>query len=344
MSETLAGRRRLQRNFWQELKGFDGATILIIYVAFLVACFVASAIEPEDFVFASQGNLSILAQQIPITAIAAIGIGLLMISGEFDISVAGTFTLVAYVVAILFGDFGWALPLALAAGLATALAVGAVNGFVTLWLGLPSFIATIGMIFFLRGVIRFVSLSPETNQPLSHSFFPGDGLENLLGGTIAGPLRAEVIWLIVFSVAGYVLLNRHRIGNQMFAAGGNADAAKSVGVNVRRIKLIAFMICALAAGISGLLQLTRINEVEPQFATVSGFELKVIAAVVVGGVSLFGGRGTIIGMVVGAALIETVDNVLILVGAPETVFKGLVGALIITSVVLNQLMRRRPTS
>ena len=96
----------------------------------------------------------------------------------------------------------------------------------------------------------------------------------------------------------------------------------------------------VTAGFAGVLQATRINEIEPSFATLSGFELEAIAGVVVGGVSLSGGRGAILGMVLGAALIETVDNVLVLIGAPETIFKGLLGALVIVAVILNTLVRR----
>ena len=108
--------------------------------------------------------------------------------------------------------------------------------------------------------------------------------------------------------------------------------------------MTAFIICATTAGIAGVMQATRISEIEPSFATISGFELKAIAAVVVGGVSLFGGRGAVFGMIVGAALIETADNILVLVNAPETVFKGILGAIIIAAVVLNNIISRRSST
>ncbi len=341
--DLAAMRRPAERPAWlRRLKNYQAINIVIVYAALLIVLFGWSLIG--DFSFATTGNLSVLARQIPITAIAAVGVGLLMISGEFDISVAGTFTLVAFIVAITLGEFGWALPVALLAGLATAIAVGAVNGLITAWLGIPSFIATIGMMFFLRGIVRFVSINPQTNLPDSMAFFPSEGFKSLLTGQIVGPISAQFVWLIVVGVIGYFILNRHQLGNHMFTAGGNKDAATAVGVNVKRVKLIAFIICAVTAGIAGVMQATRINEIEPSFATLSGFELKAIAAVVVGGVSLFGGRGAIFGMIVGAALIETVDNVLVLVAAPETVFKGLLGAIIIGAVVLNNVLGRRAVS
>jgi simple sugar transport system permease protein len=303
-----------------------------------------SLIYPEDLRFATEGNFAILSQQIPITAIAAIGVGMLMISGEFDISVAGTFTLVPFVVGITFAAWGWPLILALLAGLAVALLIGLLNGLITTRIGIPSFITTLGMMFVLRGVIRFVSINPKTNQPDSIAFFLGDRLEAILTGHIVGPIYAQMVWLVVVALIGYAFLNRHQFGNHLFAAGGNRNAAIAVGVPVTRVKIIAFMICAVTAGFAGIMQGARINEIEPSFATLSGFELKTIAAVVVGGVSLFGGRGAILGMVLGAALLDVVDNLLVLLSAPETVFKGFLGAIIIVAVVLNTFIGKRARS
>ncbi|MCP4382792.1 MAG: ABC transporter permease [Hyphomicrobiales bacterium] len=341
-SSDLAELRRPTDRLWlRRVRAYPAASIVIVYGIVLVVAVAWSLSAPGEFSFAAPGNLSMLAQQIPITAIVAIGVGLLMISGEFDISTAGSFTLVAFVVATTFGELGWPLPFALAAGLVAALAVGATNGFTTSWLGIPSFIATIGMMFFLRGVIRFISINPQTNMPDSMAFNPSPLFESVMTGQLFGPIYAQLIWLTGIGIAAYLVLNRHQLGNHMFTVGGNRDAATGVGVNVRRTKLIAFMICASTAGFAGVLQATRIHEIEPSFATISGLELKAIAAVVVGGVNLFGGRGTVLGMILGAALIETADNILVLVSAPEIIFKGLLGALIIVAVAFNGLVARR---
>lgn len=341
-ADLAAARRPVHRRPWlQRLRKYQAISVVVVFVVLIAACFIGSLASPDSFAFATMGNLAVLSQQIPVTAIAAIGVGLLMITGEFDISIAGTFTLVAFIVAIPFADFGWPIWLALVAGFAVAVVIGCLNGFITAWLGIPSFIATIGMMFFLRGVIRFVSINPQTNLNDSRPFFPGETFEAITTGHLFGPVYAQLVWLIVVAFIGYLILNRHQLGNHMFTAGGNRDAAVAVGVNVRRVKLVAFVICAITAGIAGILQATRINQIEPSFATISGFELDAIAGVVVGGVSLYGGRGAILGMVLGAALIETVDNVLVLLGAPETIFKGLLGALVIVAVILNNIVRRQ---
>jgi simple sugar transport system permease protein len=342
-SAELAALRRPSSGhpLFARLRNYQAISIAIVYGALIVVLVLWSALYPDQLRFTTTGNLSVLTQQIPITAIVAIGVGLLMISGEFDISVAGTFTLVPFVVAIAFATWGWPLGLALVAGLVTAVIIGTVNGLLTTQVGIPSFIATLGTMFLLRGVVRFVSLNPTTNQPDSIAFFPPDWFKSVLTGQLVGPVYAQIIWLAVAAFIGYLILNRHRLGNHLFAAGGNREAAIAVGVPVARVKVIAFILCAVLAGIAGILQATRINEIEPTYATLSGLELKAIAAVVVGGVSLFGGRGAILGMVLGAALIDTVDNVLVLLAAPETLFKGFLGAIIIVSVILNTLIGRR---
>jgi len=340
-----AGRRyRDQSGLWARFKAYEAVSILAVTIGFLAALAIWTMITGGEFKFFTYGNLSVLSQQVPITAIAAIGVGLLMIAGEFDISIAGTFTLVAFVIALTVGELAFPLAVALAIGFSVAILIGLINGFITCWLGIPSFIATIGMMFFLRGAVRFVSENPETDLPDSILFASPMAFKAVMTGHAGGPFYAQLFWLGLVAFAGYLILNRHRLGNHIFTAGGNRNAAISIGVNVKRTKLIAFVICAVTAGFAGLLQATRITEIEPSYATISGLELKAIAAAVVGGVSLYGGRGTILGMILGAALIDCVDNVLVLINAPETVFKGILGAVIILAVVLNNLVSRREVS
>ena len=334
-------RPRGSDSIWRALRNYQAINIVVLVGVFLGFCVVYSLLYPEQLRFASLGNLSVLAQQVPITAIVAIGVGMLMIGGEFDISVAGTFTLVPFVIAITSGFWGWPLVLALLAGLAVAILIGAVNGLITTRLGIPSFIATLGTMFFMRGVIRFVSLNPTTKQPDNIAFFPGPALKALLGGQIVGPIYAQLVWLLAVALVFYALLNRHQFGNHLLSTGGNRGAALAVGVPVRRVKLTAFILCAITAAFAGLLQAARIDQIEPSYATISGMELKAIAAAVVGGTSLFGGRGAILGIVLGAVLIDTVDNLLVLIAAPETIFKGFLGATTIVAVVINTVIGRR---
>ena len=343
----LAAQRRPagSDSLWRALRNYQAINIVALAAVFLGGCVIYSLLYPDQLRFATLGNLAVLSQQVPVTAIVSIGVGLLMIGGEFDISVAGTFTLAPFIVAITTSaHWGWPLWLGLLAGLAVAILLGTMNGMITTRLGIPSFIATLGTMFFLRGVIRFVSMNPTTKQPDNIAFFPGETLKALLGGQIVGPIYAQMVWLIVVALIGYALLNRHRFGNHLLLTGGNREAAIAVGVPVRNVKVTAFILCAITAAFAGLLQAVRIDQIEPSYATISGIELKAIAAAVVGGTSLFGGRGAILGIVLGAVLIDTVDNMLVLIGAPETIFKGFLGATTILAVILNTVIGRRARS
>lgn len=345
-SNSVQGRYRHEQDekILQRLKRYPAINIVVVYGLILLGLAVWTIASRGEFAFFTSLNLSVLAQQIPITAIVAVGVGLLMISGEFDISVAATFTFAAFITATLLQEMGWPFAVAFTAGILSGTVIGATNALITCWLGIPSFIATIGMMFFGRGLVRWISVNPETNLPDSTNFFPHEGFKAALTGQLGGPVFAQLIWLIVVAYAGHLILNRHRLGNHMFSAGGNAEAARGVGVRVRRVKLLAFVICGATAAFAGILQATRISEIEPSYVVISGLELKAIAAVVVGGVALAGGRGTILGMVLGAALIETVDNVLVLASAPEILFKGFLGAIIILAVILNTALGRRQES
>ena len=155
-----------------------------------------------------------------------------------------------------------------------------------------------------------------------------------------GPVHAQLLWFVGFAVLAFLILNRHRLGNHMFAAGGNRGAAVAVGIDTERVKRTAFVLCSLCAAVAGVMAATRVNAVIPS-QTLTGLELQAIAACVVGGVFLFGGRGTVLGICLGAALILTVDNLLILLRAPGIYLQGFVGAIVILAVIVNTWLAKR---
>ena len=327
-------RRRGHADAWQRLKRHPAGPILVIYLVTLALCAIFGLIYPDTFAFLSKENVIVMFKAIPLLGIMSLGVGVLMISGEFDLSVGAVYTFGPMMMAIAFLDgTGWPLGLAMLLAVVAAAGVALINAFVTLRFEIPSFITTLGMLLVLRGGIRWVSdLQPQ-------SFYPGDITENLLTGSISGVLSAQILWLIGFAVAAYVLLNRHRVGNQMFAVGGNKEAAIAVGIDVTRVKLIAFVVCAVAAAVSGIFTAIRVNSVSP----VQGFtlELQAIAVCVVGGLFLFGGRGSILGIVLGAAFIYTIQDILLLIRAPGYYFEVFVGTIVIVAVALNTWLARR---
>jgi simple sugar transport system permease protein len=332
---TQAASTRYRELTWQRLlMRSSAANIGMLSVMVGLATVFASLAYPGEFNFYTAGNLGVLSQQVPIMAIVAIGAGFLMISGEFDLSVAGIYTVVPYVVAI--ASVRWALHpgLALLIGLAVAVVVALVNGLVTVRLRVPSFIATLGMMFFLRGVSRWVAIDPKTGQPGPIPFDLGDTFHALTAGTLFGPVHAQAVWLLGVALLAVVLLTRHTFGNHLMATGGDVDASEKNGIDTRRIKVLAFVVCAVCAALAGVLQSARIGVVSPA-STLNGLELASIAACVVGGVHLFGGRGNVLGMVLGATLLVVVENLLVLVRAPGEYSPAFIGAIVIASVIFN---------
>lgn len=312
----------------------SAANIGILSVLILVATIVATIAAPNTFNFYTTGNLAVLTQQIPIIAILSIGAGMLMISGEFDLSIAGVYTICPYIMASAYTEAGWPLAISILAGFAFALLVGFLIGTVVNQLRVPSFIASLGMMFVLRGVVRWFSIDEATGQPGAISLSPPDWFYNLMAGQVIGPIHMQAVWLVVFGLIAYFFLNRHTYGNHVFATGGDPEAAEKTGINTRRTKLITFMVCSFCAAFAGLLQSTRINVIDPG-QTLTGLELQAIAACVIGGVYLFGGRGSILGMILGAVLLVTVENILLLIRAPGEYMPVFIGSIVIISVILN---------
>ena len=325
--DRYAGARPLDR-----LRHHPAGNVIIVFAVFLTACVIVSLLIPTDFRFLQSANLRILMRAIPPIGLLALGVGLLMITGEFDLSVGAVFILAPYVMVFAFVN-GVPLPIAVLAALATGLVVGMVNGVITVWFGIPSFITTLGMLFILRVSGRILA----NNRPLS--FFPPDGFEEVLTGRIGPIMQAQFLWFLGLAAAAYLFLNRSRIGNHFFAVGGNREAAVSLGINVERTKLLAFALCSTLASFAGIISTTRINSATstPQLF----LELEAIAICVIGGLALTGGRGAVIGIVLGACILQMVKDVIILTKLPGFYLDMFIGIVIVFGVALNQLARKK---
>ncbi len=326
MAEVSVSPRQPALPAFERLRRHPAGSIAILFVLVQFTLIVVSLIIPAEFRYASEANAAIMLRAIPLLGIMAVGVGLLMIAGEFDLSVGSVFTLTSIVMALCFIE-GLPLWLSVIVALATGLLCGCLNGFITVKLAIPSFIATLGTMLVLRGVVRL--LTAGQNVP----FFPGDFFEGALTGSI-GVLQAQFIWFMGIAVVGYLLLAHHKLGNHLYAVGGNLQSATAVGINVARVKIIAFMLSALGATVSGIMSATRVNAISP--AAGPGLELQTIAVCVIGGVLLTGGRGTIIGIFLGAILIYTIEDVLFLSRAPGFYLDAFLGAIIIGAVVMNR--------
>lgn len=316
-------------SLWQVFRRYEGSHVILVFLVVQVLCIVASLLFPSSFRYLSADNFELLMKAIPTLAIVAIGVGILMIAGEFDLSVGSTYALSAYLMAISF-NAGTPAPLAIGLALLVGAFLGLLNGLIVIKTRIPSFIATLGMMMFLRGVLLIVS----SKQPAS--FLAGDAIQNLFAGSFLG-IQAQFFWLGLAGVCAYLLLERHQFGNHVFATGGNPNTAIAIGVRPDRVKLVCFTIVGFLTALSGVVTTVRVNNITP--AEGFGLELMAIAACVVGGLSLNGGVGSIIGIILGAALIHTIRDVTMLLGAPGDLVNMFVGVLIVVAVIFNNMTR-----
>jgi simple sugar transport system permease protein len=301
-------------------------------VAFVVlsALILFFAVRSEGL-FISPANLRGILSLWPELAILSLGFALLMIAGEFDLSIGSMFGFMPMVVAVLVSD-GVPFWVAFAAGCLVCVAVGLINGTVTLWFGIPSFITTLGMLFMLR------SLSVVVYTIGSAPGLPPEAPRWAFSAPI-GDVRVSLLWLLFLSGSLYFLLERTNFGNWIRATGAAPESAQAMGIPVRAVKMTCFVICSLLAGLAGLIQVMRIGSPLPSFG--DGLELQAIAAAVIGGVALTGGIGSVLGAVVGMAIIRIIDAGMIISRVDANWFKFAIGALTVLAVVLNAWLGRR---
>jgi ribose/xylose/arabinose/galactoside ABC-type transport system permease subunit len=315
----------------QRLRRVQGGNILIVFLAIQIGCVAAALAFPSDFRYLASANVSVMLQAIPTLGLIALGVGALMIAGEFDLSVGSVYTFTSIIAAALLNDFSVSAWIGAPIAVAIGAAIGVANGLITLGFALPSFIVTLGAMLFWRGMILLL------HGALSIGFEPDPAFQYVFGGSI-GLLPLSFIWLALFSVGFHVMLQHRRLGNHMFAVGGNRDAAYAIGIRPAQVKLIAFALAGAMAAISGVFSATRVNSITPVGG--AGLELQAIAACVIGGLSLSGGRGSVLGIFLGAALTYTIQDVLLLMRAPGFYLDIFVGALIVGAAILNQVTRR----
>jgi ribose/xylose/arabinose/galactoside ABC-type transport system permease subunit len=304
--------------------------IIVLFVVVQVVAILCGIIFPNAFRYLDQSNIQLMLKAIPSLVIITLGVNLLMISGEFDLSVGATFTFTALVMAKLFNAH-FPIAVAVPAALILGAGIGLLNGFIVVKTNVPSFIVTLGAMWFWRGVILIVS------QAITESFYPSVFFTQLFTLNV-GPIQIQFIWALLIAMICWFLLERHKVGNFFFGVGGNRNAASALGVNVGGVKIIAFGITGFLTAFAGIMSTVRINSISPIQG--EGLELQAIAACVIGGTALMGGKGTILGAFLGAALMFTIQDILLLLQAPGFYLRMFVGIVIVIAAALNELLKK----
>jgi simple sugar transport system permease protein len=326
---------RVAESFYY-MRGRGAVEITAVYVMILVlflALFLRNSDPATGFPFFTQRNFTgTLTQSIPFYALLAIGAGILMIAGEFDLSLGASLGF-AGIVFIKTINAGYAWPLAILAAVASSTAIALINGVIVVSTQIPSFIATLGMSFFWNGAALYLNgLSPaiiETPDPTMVSVMAGPH----------GWIRSQFFWMVGVGIIAWWFLHRTKWGNHIYATGGNAAAAKAVSIKPTAVRLMSFAILGVMVGLAASLLVARTTTMQP--ATTDARTLFAVAAAVVGGCSLTGGRGTLFGMIIGAALIGTVENGFILGRLPGFYLQLFLGLTIVVAATINKVMEGR---
>ncbi len=283
--------------------------------------------------FLTVSNLSQVAVLASIIAVAAVGEALVVITRNIDLSVEAMIGLVAYSVAIVLQRQALDPPAAIALGLGIGLGLGMINGVVVTVLRVPSIVATLGTLSIFRGVDYLVAGSHQVPLAGLPPGFTDPARDTILG------IPMFVLVAVVVVVIGSVVLRSTRFGRQIYAVGSNPEAAAILGIPSRLVVFAAFSLCGLLAGVAGILWVMEFGTINGTSAT--GVVLSVVAAVVVGGVSISGGSGTLAGAALGALFLGFIANALILVGLSQFWLQAIYGVVILVAVSADAIILRR---
>lgn len=353
--KSMSGLRRAL--IGPELGGVCGTAL--VFTFFLLTAF-------DSGMFSSAGvlNWSVVSAQFMIIAVGAC---LLMIAGEFDLSVGSMIGFAGIMIAIFSITLGWPVWMAILLTFVICLACGALNGFIVVRTGLPSFIVTLAFLFILRGFTIYFPqilerktiiggikdaaegdwLAPWFGGKILTGFFKWLGdmgiIEVFERGTRKGQPVVEgvpmlIVWALLLVVFGHILLTRTKFGNWIYAAGGDAQAARYVGVPVNRVKILMFMFTAFCATLFATCQVMEFGSAGADRGLLKEFEA--IIAVVIGGALLTGGYGSVVGAALGALIFGVVQQGLFFAGVESSLFRVFLGLILLMAVILNTYIRR----
>lgn len=316
------------------------AGTVLVFVIFL-------SIAHDSGMFSSDGVISWV-KVASYLGIIAIGACLLMIAGEFDLSVGSMIGFAGMMIAIPAKYWGWPVWGSVIFAFAGAMFLGFINGYIVIKTRLPSFIVSLAFLFILRGLtiglaILFTNRTIIGGIGMDGGLAEGDWLASVFGFMIGGEngIPAVVVWfLILAAVASFVLL-RTRFGNWIFAAGGDANAARNVGVPVDRVKIMMFMFTAFCATLYATCEMMEYGSASADRGTLKEFEA--IIAAVIGGALLTGGYGSVIGACLGALIFAVVQVGINYSGIDNSWYRVVLGVLLLSAVVFNNFIRRRAT-
>lgn len=314
----------MERNLFQQLLHRREAGIFFALAGLVV---LISIFQPT---FISKGNLFLVSRQIALTAIIALGVLFVILTGGIDLSVGSTVGLSGFICGLAMAG-GIHPLLAVLVGLLTGAAVGAVNGVIVAYVGVTPFIVTLGMLGAAHGIILIIRQG-ESIRKISEAFIA-------FGNGSAFGVSVPVLVLIVLATICYLILGCTIFGRQVFAIGGNEKAAALSGINTRAVKFFTYVLCSVLSAVSGILFVARFQSAQADSG--KGMELDAIAAAVIGGTSLMGGEGSVAGVLLGAIIMGVIRNGLVLMQVSSYWQELIIGTIIVLAAILDVVRSRK---
>lgn len=311
--------------FFKSLLKTREAIIAIIIIVIMIA------LASSTSTFLTLSNLTILARQISLVAIIAVGMTLVILIGGIDLSVGSVVSLTTVMTGILLSKMGFPIIISIVLAMAIGASVGFLNGLIISKAGVPPFVVTLGMMGVARGIALVIT------KGASIGGFPKAFL--VLGQGYLFGVPYPVIFLVIIALTVHIILTKTTFGRQIYYIGSNEEAAILSGLQVDRIKILVFTICSFLASFEAVLETARMSTSLP--AAGVGYELSAIGAVIIGGASLLGGEGTIIGTLLGATLLGLITNGLIMLGVSAYWQQVFSGSIIIVAVTLDMWRKRK---
>lgn len=303
----------------------------------LVVMLVVFSLASENFF--TPDNVVAILLSTAVNGVLAIAVTFVIITGGIDLSVGTVMTFGAVMAGVTISQWHWPLLVGIVAALATGAVSGLVSGTLVAKLKIPPFIATLGIMMLTKGLSLVISGTKPiyfTNTPE----FSGISMDSVVGNLIPGfPVPNAVLIFFVVAILASIVLNKTLLGRYTFAIGSNEEAVRLSGVNVDAWKIGIYTLGGMICGIAGILIASRLNSAQPALG--QGYELDAIAAAVIGGTSLSGGEGTILGAVIGAFIMSVLTNGLRILSVPQEWQTVITGAIIIVAVLTDILRRRR---
>jgi len=317
---------KLPLAYW---KSFSASDYMGLIGVLILEVLIFGFWEPTFF---SGNTFYAIAADIPDTVIVAVGMTFMLIIAGIDLSVGSVLALSQAVLGYCLVEMNIPLTLAISACLGMGVLCGALSGFVSVRWALPSFIVTLGMLEIARGATYFVTQS--------RTIYIGDTIGRISN---AIPMMGEFTWPILICfltvLVGHLLLTRTVFGRYMIAIGTNEEAVRLSGINPAPIKFAVFVICGFCSALAGMIQASKMSSASPNAGI--GFELTVIAAVVIGGTSLMGGRGSVVKSFLGVVIVSVLNAGLAQIGAPEYAKRPIIGIVIVLAVILDSFRNRK---